>query len=59
MFFTRKRSPNPLSIQPRRPIKKTKDQDRPPDRDKAQTDMFDYFKIPTFPDSAASTLKDG
>ena len=52
-FFTQKRSPNSLSSRSRRPTKKTKDQDRPPDKDKAQTDMFDYYKITTSPDSAA------
>ena len=53
MFFTRKRSPNSPSSRPRRPTKKAKDQDRPPDKDKAQTDMFDYYKITTSPDNAA------
>jgi hypothetical protein len=46
-FFTQKRSPNSLSNRPRRPTKKVKDQDRPPDTIRAQTDMFDYYKITT------------
>ena len=46
-FFTQKRNPNSLSNRPRRPTKKVKDQDRPPDTTRAQTDMFDYYKITT------------